>query len=53
MRKIVKCFEYCCRKDSIAKMPGTMRYNIRKDLNSYIYHEIKRGPMIIPIITEL
>ncbi|MBF1054185.1 MAG: hypothetical protein HXL14_04815, partial [Parvimonas sp.] len=23
------------------------------DLNSYIYHEIKRGPMIIPIITEL
>ena len=52
MRKVVENTLLMCKEDSITDI-GTMRYNIRKDLNSYIYHEIKRGPMIIPIITEL
>ena len=52
MRKVVENTLSICKDDSITDI-GTMRYNIRKDLNSYIYHEIKRGPMIIPIITEL
>lgn len=52
MRKVVENTLNICKEDSITDI-GTMRYNIRKDLNSYIYHEIKRGPMIIPIITEL
>ena len=52
MRKVVENTLSICNDDSITDI-GTIRYNIRKDLNSYIYHEIKRGPMIIPIITEL
>ena len=52
MRKVVENTLLMCKEDSITDI-GTIRYNIRKDLNSYIYHEIKRGPMIIPIITEL
>ena len=52
MRKVVEKTLNMCKNDGITDI-GTMRYNIRKDLNSYIYHEIKRGPMIIPIITEL
>lgn len=52
MRKIVEKTLDDCKLDDIREI-GTMRYNIRKDLNSYIYNEFKRGPMIIPIITEL
>lgn len=52
LRKIVQITLDNCREDDIRDI-GTMRYNIRKDLNSYIYNEFKRGPMIIPIITEL
>lgn len=52
MRKIVENTLDNCKFDDIRDV-GTIRYNIRKDLNSYIYNEFKRGPMIIPIITEL
>lgn len=52
MRKIVQNTLDDCKNDDIRDI-GTLRYNIRKDLNSYIYNEFKRGPMIIPIITEL
>ena len=52
MRNVVEKTLEMCKEDRITDV-GTIRYNIRKELNSYIYHEIKRGSMIIPIITEL
>ncbi|MDO5718031.1 MAG: ribonuclease J [Tissierellia bacterium] len=41
-----------CRSKNISDW-GTLKYNIRDDLKSFIYHEIKRNPMILPIIMEV
>lgn len=32
---------------------GTLKYNIRDALKGFLYHEIKRNPMILPIIMEV
>lgn len=41
-----------CRKQDI-KALSQIKYQIREDLKSYIYNELGRDPMILPVISEL
>ena len=41
-----------CKKQDI-KALSQIKYQIREDLKSYIYNELGRDPMILPVISEL
>lgn len=41
-----------CKKQDI-KALSQIKYQIREDLKSYIYNELGRDPMIIPVISEI
>ena len=41
-----------CKKDDI-KALSQIKYQIREDLKSYIYNELGRDPMILPVISEI
>ncbi|WP_296113717.1 ribonuclease J [uncultured Anaerococcus sp.] len=41
-----------CKKQEI-KALSQIKYQIREDLKSYIYNELGRDPMILPVISEL
>lgn len=41
-----------CKKEDI-KALSQIKYQIREDLKSYIYNELGRDPMILPVISEI
>ena len=41
-----------CQKQDI-KALSQIKYQIREDLKSYIYNELGRDPMILPVISEI
>lgn len=51
-RKVVKDVLDECEKKKITDW-ATLKYNVRDALRSYIYGQIKRNPMILPIIMEV
>ena len=48
---VVKSFEKC-QKEEIRAI-SQIKYQIREDLKSYLYHELGRDPMILPVISEV
>lgn len=51
-RDVVKRTLDRCTKKSISDW-STLKTSIREDLRSYLYHQTKRNPMILPIIMEI
>lgn len=48
---VVKSFEKC-QKEEIRAI-SQIKYQIREDLKSYLYNELGRDPMILPVISEV
>ncbi|MFO3716222.1 MULTISPECIES: ribonuclease J [Anaerococcus] len=48
---VVRSFEKC-QKDEIRAI-SQIKYQIREDLKSYLYNELGRDPMILPVISEV
>jgi ribonuclease J len=51
-KKVVKNALEKCYKNNEREW-STIKNAIRQDLNQFIYNEIKRNPMILPIIMEV
>ena len=48
---VIRSFEKC-QKDEIRAI-SQIKYQIREDLKSYLYNELGRDPMILPVISEV
>lgn len=48
---VVRSFEKC-QKEEIRAI-SQIKYQIREDLKSYLYNELGRDPMILPVISEV
>ena len=48
---VIRSFEKC-QKEEIRAI-SQIKYQIREDLKSYLYNELGRDPMILPIISEV
>ena len=48
---VIRSFEKC-QKEEIRAI-SQIKYQIREDLKSYLYHELGRDPMILPVISEV
>lgn len=51
-KKVVENTLNKCEENNIHDW-ATLKYNMRDDLKSFLFHEIKRNPMILPIIMEV
>lgn len=48
---VIRSFEKC-QKEEIRAI-SQIKYQIREDLKSYLYNELGRDPMILPVISEV
>lgn len=48
---VIRSFEKC-QKDEVRAI-SQIKYQIREDLKSYLYNELGRDPMILPVISEV
>lgn len=48
---VVRSVEKCQREE--IRAISQIKYQIREDLKSYLYNELGRDPMILPVISEV
>jgi len=53
MRKVVRTSLEACIADRKLRDRNTIKNRIRQDLSDYLFKQIKRSPMVLPIITEV
>ena len=53
MRKVVRTSLEACIADRKLRDRNTIKNRIRQDLGDYLFKQIKRSPMVLPIITEV
>ncbi len=53
MRKVVRTALEACIADRKLRDRNTIKNRIRQDLGDYLFKQIKRSPMVLPIITEV
>ena len=53
MRKVVRTALEACIADRKLRDRNTIKNRIRQDLSDYLFKQIKRSPMVLPIITEV
>ena len=53
MRKVVRTSLEVCIADRKLRDRNTIKNRIRQDLGDYLFKQIKRSPMVLPIITEV